>query len=141
MQMLKNLILSLIFSLPISAYAGVWAEERISATFQWGFWSVVFASIFGGICSTFIKTPVDKELTRDPKFSKICIGLGAGLFPCISFNALFEWTPAVLTGPAFILGCLGAPILVILLNWATDPETRDKANKRLDKISTLDKEE
>ena len=34
--------------------------------------------------------------------------------------------------PSFVLGCLGAPIVIFGLSWATDPATFKKAGKALD---------
>lgn len=115
----------------MSVWAGEALDSKVINIIDWGFWPILVAAFCGGITATFIKTEVDNQLTHD-SFAKLIIGIGLGLFTCMSWKA---YSPDVeimkLTLPAFVLGSLGAPIMVFLLTWASDPKTRKKAEQKL----------
>lgn len=109
----------------------VWASSGVEYIINWGFWPILVAALCGGITATFIKTEVDNQLKYDG-LAKLIIGAGLGLFSCMSWQAYApDVTLLKLCLPAFVLGSLGAPIMVFLLTWASDPKTRKKAEKKL----------
>lgn len=129
---LKLCILFLI-SLPASAIAGEYLTAKVDSIINWGFWSVLIGSILGGIAATFIKTEVDSKLSYTI-LAKLIIGTGLGFFSCMSYMAYYPETIAMkLALPSFVLGCLGAPIMVFLLTWISDPDTFRRASKKLNK--------
>ena len=139
--MFMRLILCLLLGLPMSAWANSYLIDRIDSVINWGFWSILIGSILGGIASTFIKTEVDDRLTHDI-IAKLLIGGSLGFFASISYIAYYPDTVVLkLALPSFVLGCLGAPIIVFLLTWASDPSTFRKVSKKLDNQLGLEKEE
>ena len=131
MRTFIKLCICLLIALPISVMAGEQLSDRVNTIVNWGFWPIFFAALFGGITATFIRTEVDSQLKHDG-LSKLIIGLGLGMFACISWQA---HDPSIdtlkLALPAFVLGSLGAPIRVFLLTWASDPKTRLRAGAKL----------
>lgn len=120
--------------------AGNYITERVDAVINWGFWSILIGALAGGIAATFIQTEVDEKLTHD-KFAKLVIGTSLGFFACLSWVAYYpETTMMKLALPSFVLGCLGAPIVVFLLTWAADPRTFNKASKKLNQRLGLEDE-
>lgn len=136
---LKLCILFLI-SLPASAIAGEYLTDKVDSIINWGFWSVLIGSILGGIAATFIKTEVDVKLSS-PIIAKLMIGTGLGFFSCMSYMAYYPETIAMkLALPSFVLGCLGAPIMVFLLTWISHPDTFKRLDKKLNKELGIDDE-
>lgn len=139
--MFLRLCLSLLLALPASAWANEYLVQKVESIINWGFWAILFGSIAGGIASTFIKTEVDERLSHDT-VAKLLIGTSLGFFACVSYIAFYPETIALkLALPSFVLGCLGAPIIVFLLTWASDPATFKKASRQLDKKLGFDEEE
>ena len=131
--MFLRLCVLFLISLPVSAIAGEYLTDKVDSIINWGFWSVLIGSILGGIAATFIKTEVDSSLSH-PIVAKLIIGTGLGFFSCMSYMAYYPETIAMkLALPSFVLGCLGAPIMVLLLTWISDPDTFKKASKKLNK--------
>lgn len=129
----NKLCLSLLLVLPISALASSYFLEKIEAALDGGFWYILVGAIAGGIASTFIQTEVDSNLSND-RVAKLFIGSFLGFFSCISWVAYYpDTTMMKLALPSFVLGCLGAPIIVFLLTWAADKKTFSKAEKALNK--------
>lgn len=129
--MFLRLCVLLLITLPVSAIAGEYLTERVDSIINWGFWSILIGSIVGGIAATFIKTEVDDKLSCDV-IAKLVIGTGLGFFSCLSYMAYYPETLALkLALPSFVLGCLGAPIIVFLLTWVSDPDTFKRASKKL----------
>ena len=113
--------------------AGNYITDRVDDVINWGFWGILLGALAGGIASTFIQTEVDGRLSND-RFAKLIIGTSLGFFACLSWMAHYpETTMMKLALPSFVLGCLGAPIVVFLLTWASDPKTFTKASKTLNK--------
>ena len=84
---------------------------------------------------------MDERLSHDT-VAKLLIGTSLGFFACVSYIAYYPETVALkLALPSFVLGCLGAPIIVFLLTWASDPATFRKAGRQLDKKLGLEEEE
>lgn len=138
--MLLRLCALLLLSLPVSAIAGEYLVNKIDSVLNWGFWSILIASIAGGLVATFIKTEVDEKLTQ-PILAKLLSGSFLGFMACVSYSAYFPETVVLkLALPSFVLGCLGAPIVVFLLTYASDKNTYKKASKTLDKKLGLDEE-
>ena len=135
-----QLCLSLFFALPASAWANEYLLQKVDSIINWGFWAILFGSIAGGVASTFIKTEVDDKLSHDT-IAKLLIGTSLGFFACVSYIAYYPETVALkLALPSFVLGCLGAPIIVFLLTWASDPSTFRKASRQLDRKLGLEEE-
>lgn len=131
MNTFARLCVALLITLPMSAMAGTYLTDKIDAVINWGFWCVLIAALAGGIASTFIKTEVDEKLSYD-KLAKLVIGTSLGFFACLSWTAYYpETTMLQLALPSFVLGCLGAPIVVFLLTWISDPRTFNKASRKL----------
>ena len=131
--MFLRLCVLILISIPVSAIAGEYLTDKVDSIINWGFWSVLIGSILGGIAATFIKTEVDSSLSH-PIVAKLIIGTGLGFFSCMSYMAYYPETIAMkLALPSFVLGCLGAPIMVFLLTWISDPDTFKKASKKLNK--------
>ncbi len=129
--MFLRLCALLIITLPVSALAGEYITDKVDSIINWGFWSILIGSIVGGIAATFIKTDVDDKLSYDI-VAKLIIGTGLGFFSCLSYMAYYPETVALkLALPSFVLGCLGAPIIVFLLTWVSDPATFKRASKKL----------
>lgn len=138
--MFLRLCLILLFALPASAWASEYIIQKVDSIINWGFWAILIGSIAGGIASTFIKTEVDDKLSHDT-IAKLVIGTSLGFFACVSYTAYYPETVSLkLALPSFVLGCLGAPIIVFLLTWASDPSTFKKASRQLDKKLGLDDE-
>lgn len=130
--MFLRLCLSLFLALPASAWAGEYLLDKVESIINWGFWVILLGSITGGIAATLIKTEVDDKLSH-PTIAKLLIGTSLGFFACLSFLAYYPETVTLkLALPSFVLGCLGAPIIVFLLTWASDPKTFDKARNKLE---------
>lgn len=141
MKTFIRLCILLLVALPVSVLAGQFVSPEVQAVINWGVWPIFFAALFGGITATFIKTEVDNQLTHDG-LAKLIIGLGLGVFACISWQAYSPDTDALkLALPAFVLGTLGAPIMVFLLTWASDPKTRKKAEAKLNERLGLPSDE
>lgn len=139
--MFYRLCVYLFLALPVSAWAGEYLITKVESVLNWGFWSILLGSIAGGIASTFIKTEVDDKLSHDIA-AKLIIGTALGFFACLSYLAYYPDTVTLkLALPSFVLGCLGAPIVVFLLTWASDPKTFKKAEGKLNKQLGLDEEE
>lgn len=135
-----QLCLSLFFALPASAWANEYILHKVDSIINWGFWAILFGSIAGGVASTFIKTEVDDKLSHDT-IAKLLIGTSLGFFACVSYIAYYPDTVTLkLALPSFVLGCLGAPIIVFLLTWASDPSTFRKASRQLDKRLGLEED-
>ena len=135
-----QLCLSLFFALPASAWANEYLLHKVDSIINWGLWAILFGSIAGGTASTFIKTEVDDKLSHDT-IAKLLIGTSLGFFACVSYIAYYPDTVALkLALPSFVLGCLGAPIIVFLLTWASDPSTFRKASRQLDKKLGLEED-
>ena len=135
-----QLCLSLFFALPASVWANEYVLHKVESIINWGFWAILFGSIAGGVASTFIKTEVDDKLSHDT-IAKLLIGTSLGFFACVSYIAYYPDTVALkLALPSFVLGCLGAPIIVFLLTWASDPATFRKASRQLDRKLGLEEE-
>ena len=135
-----QLCLSLFFALPASVWANEYILHKVDSIINWGFWAILFGSIAGGTASTFIKTEVDDKLSHDT-IAKLLIGTSLGFFACVSYIAYYPDTVALkLALPSFVLGCLGAPIIVFLLTWASDPSTFRKAGRQLDKKLGLEED-
>lgn len=135
-----QLCLSLFFALPASAWANEYLVQKVENIINWGFWAILFGSIAGGVASTFINTEVDDKLSHDT-VAKLLIGTSLGFFACVSYIAYYPETVALkLALPSFVLGCLGAPIIVFLLTWASDPATFRKASRQLDRKLGLEEE-
>lgn len=131
--MFLRLCILMCISLPVSAIAGEYLIEKVDSIINWGFWSILLGSILGGIAATFIKTEVDSKLSYTI-IAKLIIGTGLGFFSCMSYMAYYPETIAMkLALPSFVLGCLGAPIMVFLLTWISDPDTFKRASKKLNK--------
>lgn len=131
MYTFQKLCLALLIVLPISAYAGGTLATRVDATLEWGFWYILLGALAGGIASTFIQTEVDERLSHD-RLAKLVIGTALGFFACVTWLAYYPDTNIMkLALPSFVLGCLGAPIIVFLLTWASDPKTFSKVEKKL----------
>lgn len=141
MNTFTRLCITLSVSLPMSAMAGEYLTERVDSVINWGFWSILLGALAGGIASTFIETEVDVRLTHD-KTAKLIIGTALGFFACLTWSAYYpDTTMMKLALPSFVLGCLGAPIVVFLLTWAADPRTFKKASKTLNKRLGLEEDE
>ena len=131
--MFLRLCVMLLVTLPVSAMAGSYVTDKIDSVINWGFWSILIGSILGGVAATFIKTEVDDKLSHDI-LAKMVIGTGLGFFSCTSYIAYYPDTIAMkLALPSFVLGCLGAPIMVFLLTWASSKNTWKKASHKLNK--------
>ena len=79
-----------------------------------------------------VSTEVDDRLSYTI-LAKIVIGTGLGFFSCLTYMAYFPETVTMkLALPSFVLGCLGAPILVFLLTWASSKETWKKVGNKID---------
>lgn len=131
----------LMVSLPTTVYANEYIVSKVESLIAWGYWAVLLGALSGGIAATFIKTEVDDRLSYDI-LAKLLIGTGLGFFASISYMAHFPDTDVLkLALPSFVLGCLGAPIVVFLLTWASDPDTFKKANKKLNKTLKLSDED
>lgn len=121
----------MLVAFPMSVMAGTVMDSQLNSIINWGFWPILVAAFCGGITATFIKTEVDNQLKHDG-LAKLIIGIGLGLFACISWQAYSpDFAVLKLALPAFVLGSLGAPIMVFLLTWASDPKTRKKAEAKL----------
>lgn len=139
--MFYRLCLYLLLALPASAWAGEYVISKVESILNWGSWSILLGSIAGGIASTFIKTEVDERLSHDV-IAKLVIGTALGFFSCLSYLAYYPETVSLkLALPSFVLGCLGAPIVVFLLTWAADPNTFRKAEHKLNKKLGLEEED
>ena len=139
--MFFRLCFTLLLALPASAWAGEYIINKVESILNWGFWAMLLGSIAGGIAATFIKTEVDDKLSHDT-VAKLLLGTSLGFFSCISFIAYYPETVALkLALPSFVLGCLGAPIIVFLLTWASDPKTFNKARNKLEERLGLDEED
>ena len=124
--------ISLTILLPMSVIAFAGVAEQVSQVVDLGYWIIILGALCGGISSTFIETEVDHKLKFMP-LAKTFIGTVLGIVTCLSWMAhLPETTTMKLALPAFVLGCLGAPIVIFGLSWATDPNTFKKAGKALD---------
>ena len=135
MNSFLRLGLSLLVLLPISVMASAGIAERMDQMLEWGYWYLFMGALGGGISSTFIKTEVDHRLSFMP-VAKCFIGTVLGLLSCMSWLAHFTETAIMkLALPSFVLGCLGAPLVVFALTWASDPDTykkgKDKLNDKL----------
>lgn len=138
--MFIRLCILLLVALPISAIAGDYMTDRVDSIINWGFWSILLGSILGGITSTFIKTEVDSRLSNIT-LAKMIAGGCLGFFSCISYMAYFPETITMkLALPSFVLGCLGAPIMVFLLTWAASKDTWSRFTKKLNKELRIDDE-
>lgn len=141
MKTFLKLCASLIVGLPISTYAGEYFMDKVDSTLNWGLWYILLGAIAGGVASTFIKTEVDNRLSHI-KLAKLVIGSFLGFFACVTWVAYYPDTEIMkLALPSFVLGCLGAPIIVFALTWASDPKTFNKAGKALDKRLGFEDEE
>lgn len=139
--MFLRLCMYLCLALPVSAWAGEYLTNKLDSIINWGFWAIFLGALFGGIASTFIKTEVDDKLSHDG-VAKLIIGTALGFFACLSYMAYYPDTVILkLALPSFVLGCLGAPIIVFLLTWASDPKTFKKAENKLNKKLGLDEED
>lgn len=139
--MFLRLCITFILALPASAWAGEFLTSKIDSIINWGFWSILIGSIAGGLAATFIKTEVDNKLTYDI-VAKMLIGTSLGFFSCLSYMAYYPETVALkLALPSFVLGCLGAPIIVFLLTWASDPSTYGRASRKLNRTLGMDDEQ
>ena len=139
--MFYKLCIYLMLALPVFAWANSYMIGKVESILNWGFWGILLGSIAGGVASTFIKTEVDDKLSHDIA-AKLIIGTAMGFFSCLSYLAYYPETVTLkLSLPSFVLGCLGAPIIVFLLTWASDPKTFKKAEKRLNNKLGLDEED
>lgn len=121
--------------------AGSYLTDKVDAVINWGFWCILLGALAGGIASTFIQTEVDEKLTHD-KLAKLIIGTSLGFFACLSWVAYYpDTTMMKLALPSFVLGCLGAPIVVFLLTWASDAKTFNRASKKLNQRLGLEDDE
>lgn len=138
--MFLKLCTLLLITLPVSAIASGYLTDRVDSVINWGFWSILLGSIAGGIAATFIKTEVDDRLSYDV-LAKLVIGTGLGFFSCLTYLAFYPDTVTLkLALPSFVLGCLGAPIVVFALTWISSPDTFRRASKRLNKQLGMDDE-
>lgn len=138
--MFVRLCIMLSVCLPVSAWANAYLLEKVDSIINWGFWSVLIGSLLGGIAATFIKTEVDDNLSYTV-LAKLIIGSGLGFFSCVSYLAYFPDTVVMkMALPSFVLGCLGAPIMVFLLTWASSEKTWEKAGNKLDERLGLEKD-
>lgn len=136
-----RLCIALLIGLPVSAIAGEHVSTVVDDVINWGFWCILLGAIAGGTAATFIQTEVDEKLSND-KLAKLVIGSALGFFACLSWVAYSpETSMMTLALPSFVLGCLGAPIVVFLLTWASDARTFNKASKRLNQRLGLDGED
>ena len=141
MNTFTRLCTALLITLPASAMASNYLTDKVEDVINWGFWCILLGALAGGIASTFIQTEVDEKLTHD-KLAKLVIGTGLGFFACLSWVAYYPDTAMMkLALPSFVLGCLGAPIIVFLLTWASDARTFEKATKTLNKRLGLDEDD
>lgn len=141
MNTFARLTVALCVMLPMSVMANSYFIDKAEAVINWGFWSILIGAIAGGAASTFIKTEVDTKLSHD-RIAKMVIGSALGFFACLSWSAYYpETTMMKLALPSFVLGCLGAPIIVFLLTWASDANTFSKASKKLNEKLGLEGEE
>ena len=124
--------ISLTILLPMSVIAFDGVAEQVNQVVDLGYWIIILGALCGGISSTFIETEVDHKLKFMP-LAKTFIVRILGIVTCLSWMAhLPETTAMKLALPAFVLGCLGAPIVIFGLSWATDTNTFKKARKALD---------
>lgn len=122
--------ISLLLLLPIST---ILFASQSSSIVTLDYWVILIGALCGGISSTFIETEVDHKLKFMP-LAKSFIGTVLGICTCLTWMAYLPETTAMkLALPSFVLGCLGAPIVIFGLSWATDPETAKKATKAIDK--------
>lgn len=139
--MCTKLCFYLLLALPASAMANSFFIDRLDSLVNWGFWSILIGSFLGGITATFIKTDVDNRLAKT-SFAKLFIGTCLGFFSCLSYIAYYPDTVIMkLALPSFVLGCLGAPIIVFALTWISHPETYTKASNKLNKRLGLEDEQ
>lgn len=139
-KMFLKLCIMLTVCLPVSALANSYFIEKVESIINWGFWSILIGSLLGGIAATFIKTEVDDNLSCT-ELAKLIIGSGLGFFSCVSYLAYFPDTVVMkMALPSFVLGCLGAPIMVFLLTWASSENTWNKASKKLDERLGLEQD-
>lgn len=132
MNTFTRLGISLVILLPMSALAFGGVVTAVDQMIDLGYWIIILGALCGGISSTFIETEVDHKL-KFMSFAKTFIGTVLGIVTCLSWMAhVPETTTMKLALPAFVLGCLGAPIVIFGLSWATDPNTIRKAGKALD---------
>ena len=124
--------ISLTILLPMSVIAFAGVAEQVSQVVDLGYWVIILGALCGGISSTFIETEVDHKLKFMP-LAKSFIGTVLGICTCLTWLAHSpETTTMKMALPSFVLGCLGAPIVIFGLSWATDPATFKKAGKALD---------
>ena len=141
MNTFARLCIALLITLPVSAMAGGYLTDKVDDVINWGFWCILIGALAGGIAATFIQTEVDEKLTHD-KIAKLIIGTSLGFFACLSWVAYYpDTTMMKLALPSFVLGCLGAPIVVFLLTWASDAKTFNKASKKLNQRLGLEDDE
>lgn len=139
-----RLWLSLIVMVPLAARANeiITAGTNFSSvgSLNWGLICIIIGGLAGGIAATFIATEVDGKLTNH-RVAKLMIGMFLSIFTCLSWTAYYpDITMLKLALPSFVLGCLGAPIVVFLLTWASDAKTFNRAGKTLNKRLGLEEE-
>ena len=124
--------ISLTILLPMSVIAFAGVAEQVNQVVDLGYWIIILGALCGGISSTFIETEVDHKLKFMP-LAKSFIGTVLGICTCLTLLAHSPETNTMkMALPSFVLGCLGAPIVIFGLSWATDPATFKKAGKALD---------
>lgn len=115
----------ILISIPTMAYAGVTIDNSldIDTTFVITMALIFVASFWGGVSSALIPTSFDANMPN-PKFTKIWIGTALGSLSGWGLLTHFNLGLFAATLPSFIVGSLGAPIMVFYLMWFSSAETQ-----------------
>lgn len=126
--------LFIFLSMPAVTWAGVKIDNTldIDTTLILKIASLLVASFWGGVSSALIPTSFDQNMPS-PKFTKIWIGTALGLIVGLTMLMHFNFGLFASLLPSFIVGSLGAPIMVFYLMWLSNPETQAEIKEQIKK--------
>lgn len=115
----------ILISIPTMAFAGVTIDESldIDTNFIIKIALIFIASFWGGVSSALIPTSFDSNMPN-PKFTKIWIGTALGSLSGWGLLSHFNLGLFAATLPSFVIGSLGAPIMVFYLMWFSSAEAQ-----------------
>lgn len=92
--------------------------------------SIFIAALAGGISSAFVATSFDAN-SKHPVLMKIFVGFFIGGFSGLVALDFFELGVFTLLLPTYVVGTLGAPVMVFYILWLSDAETQAEIKEQI----------
>ncbi len=122
----------LLLCLPSVTWAGMKMDNtiEIDQTVAVKVIALIIASFSGGVSSALIPTTFDRSMPY-PKVTKIWVGTAIGVLFGLMLTFHLEYGIFMTALPTFVMGSLGAPIMVFYLMWLSSAETQAEIKEEI----------